>query len=164
MGTAFHFDVIPLGQALEEISSGVVAAYDKPVIILADDEPLITDTLAAILTRSGFRVEKAYDGFAALAIARRVKPALLISDVSMPGMSGVELALAMVEAHPECDVLLFSGHATKADLFAARERGFDFPLLSKPVHPREIISRVTESLEYRAAMIPYTVPLELLAS
>jgi len=115
-----------------------------------------------IFTRAGFSVLTAYDGLAALELVRCVKPELLISDVAMPDMNGVELALAVVKVAPACKVLLFSGHATSADLIRALDAGHDFPLLTKPVHPTELLRQVSKSLNLtqkatraaRCAVIP----------
>jgi YesN/AraC family two-component response regulator len=85
----------------------------------------------------------AYDGESAPALARAVHPDLLISDVVMPEMTGVELAIAVTETVPGYKVLLFSGHAATRDLLEkVRHRGHDFTILTKPVHPptvREIL-------------------------
>jgi CheY-like chemotaxis protein len=79
--------------------------------------------------------------------ARAVTPQLLLSDVMLgPGIDGIQLAIAMVQACPGCKVLLFSGHAATADLLAeAREAGHDFALMTKPVHPADLLARINES-------------------
>ncbi|HEY6377052.1 MAG TPA: response regulator, partial [Edaphobacter sp.] len=87
-------------------------------------------------------------GKAALDLARTTPPALLITDVIMPGMTGIELAIMLLEAIPACKVLLFSGQAATLDLLAAaRDMGHDFSILSKPVHPTDMLRRVRESFE-----------------
>ena len=89
----------------------------------------------------------AYDGKSALELARAVPPALLITDVMMPGMTGIELAIVMVDTVPDCKVLLFSGQAATVDLLAvARDIGYDFAILTKPVHPTDMLRRVSECL------------------
>jgi len=119
----------------------------RPVVLVVDDERVIADTLAIILSRSGFATFTAYNGTSALELARIVSPALLISDVVMPGMTGVELAIALGELVPNCKVLLFSGQAATADLLReARESGHDFTTLSKPVHPTDMLRRISECL------------------
>jgi CheY-like chemotaxis protein len=81
----------------------------------------------------------------ALAAARLEVPDLVISDVAMPGISGVELAIQMRAQHPNCKVLLFSGQATTLDLLeGARAQGYDFRLLQKPVHPSEFLFEIGE--------------------
>jgi DNA-binding NtrC family response regulator len=72
---------------------------------------------------------------------------LLLTDVVMPGMNGIELALAVSEKFPECKVLLFSGQTATAELLdRARKQGGDFPLLSKPIHPEDLLKKVAEIL------------------
>jgi len=127
----------------------MIPATDKlqPVVLVVDDEHIIADTLSVILSRSGFTVLTAYNASLALELARGVAPDLLLSDVMLgPGMDGTQLAIEMVKAHPECKVLLFSGHAATKDLLAkAHEDGHDFTLMTKPVHPADLLKRIGES-------------------
>jgi DNA-binding response OmpR family regulator len=119
----------------------------KPVVLVVDDETLIADTLAAILFRHGFVTMVAYDGKTALQIARTVPPDLLLTDVVMPGMTGVDLAIAIRGFLPKCKVLLFSGQAATVDLLgAAGNAGRDFTILSKPLHPKQLIARLSHTL------------------
>jgi CheY-like chemotaxis protein len=79
----------------------------------------------------------------ALTAARLKAPDLLISDVAMPGISGIELAIQMRAQYPRCKILLFSGQAATADLLEdARAQGHDFDLLQKPVPPTELLLEV----------------------
>jgi DNA-binding NtrC family response regulator len=64
----------------------------------------------------------------------------------MPGIDGVQLALTFADVFPDCKVLLFSGTATAEDLAQATTAGVQFPMLSKPIHPTEIIEFVWKSL------------------
>ncbi len=122
----------------------------KPLVLVVDDETLIADSLAAILRQSGFAAMAAYDGLSALEIARVVPPDLLLSDVAMPGMSGIDLAIAISQATPGCKVILFSGQAATVDLLStARDAGYDFTTLAKPLHPTELLARISETLESR---------------
>jgi CheY-like chemotaxis protein len=100
-------------------------------------------TLATILGRSGFQATAFTDPLEALQAAGAQPPDLLISDVVMPGLSGIDLAIRVREASPRCLVLLFSGQAATADLLEeARRRGHDFELLAKPIHPSEFLQKV----------------------
>jgi YesN/AraC family two-component response regulator len=70
-------------------------------------------------------------------------PELVITDVVMPGMSGVEMAVLIQERRPACKVLLFSGNAVTSDLLQpARRQGHDFELLAKPVHPKDLLAKI----------------------
>jgi DNA-binding response OmpR family regulator len=113
------------------------------VVFVVDDEPVIAQTLAIILNQAGFEASAFDHPHKAIAARADLAPSLLISDVMMPGMTGVELAIEFRKAQPECKVLLFSGQAATADLLEkAREQGYDFDLLSKPVHPADLLARL----------------------
>ncbi len=89
----------------------------------------------------GFSVRFFTHSLEALTAARSEAPDLLISDVKMPDLSGVELAIRMKEQCPTCEVLLFSGHGSTMELLrTAHERGHNFHLLSKQVHPNDLLS------------------------
>lgn len=115
-------------------------AARQPRILVVDDERLLADTTAAILRGAGFDTKVAYDGFAALEILASFHPDYLLTDIMMPGMNGVELAIAATQRRPATRILLFSGQAGISDILEeSRARGFDFPLLAKPVHPDRLI-------------------------
>ncbi len=120
-----------------------VRANNRRRVLIVDDERVIADTLAAILNESEFSAKACYCAEDALKLVEGDCPDLLITDVSMPGMNGIELAIRTRLKHPGCKILLFSGHAATAGLFAeARQRGYDFQLLSKPVHPRDLLEHL----------------------
>jgi CheY-like chemotaxis protein len=115
----------------------------KPRVIVVDDEHVIADTLATILNRAGFNASAVYTGSQAVALARTEKPDLIISDVMMPDMNGIEAAIHIREFLPGCKVLLFSGQAATADLLEnARARGHEFEILAKPVHPQDLLAKL----------------------
>jgi CheY-like chemotaxis protein len=112
-------------------------------IFVVDDEPVIASTLAAILQMNGFTARFFTSPLEALTAARTKAPDLLISDVTMPGISGIDLAIKMKAQCPKCKILLFSGHpASLALLEDARAQGHDFRLLLKPVPPGEFLSEI----------------------
>jgi CheY-like chemotaxis protein len=125
----------------------------RPVVLVVDDESMVADTLALILSRAGFATLTAYSATTALEVAEAVPPELLISDVAMPGMNGIDLAVSIVNAWPDCKVLLFSGHAIASDLLAARAAGYSFPLIAKPVHPAEMVRQAVASLSFEDAAV-----------
>ena len=116
-----------------------------PRVFVVDDEHVIAATLATILHMNGFSARFFTNPVEALAAARLDAPDLLVSDVSMPGLSGVDLAIQIKAQYPACKILLFSGQATTLDLLKdARAQGHNFQLLQKPVHPSVMLSRVGE--------------------
>ena len=118
------------------------------VIFVVDDEEVIADTLCAILRISGYDARAFYDAESALTESADQQPDFVISDVSMPGMNGVEMAVQLKEQLPRCRVLLFSGNAgTSEVLLAAQRRGYDFELLAKPVHPKDLLARLGGPIE-----------------
>lgn len=120
----------------------------RPRVLVVDDESVIADTIATILSINGFASIAAYDGDGALETALLTPPELLITDVALPGMNGVELAITIKRIYPECKTLLFSGQASTADVLAAAGReGHHFTLLNKPVPPQELISIVAQQLK-----------------
>jgi CheY-like chemotaxis protein len=117
----------------------------RPFIVVVDDEKRIADTLALILDSKGYSAEAAHDGESALEICRQRIPDLVLSDVVMPGMNGIELAIAISQQFRECQILLFSGQAdTAAILEDAKCQGYDFKLLAKPLHPDELITKIKD--------------------
>ena len=146
MSGEMNFETVPVAElALKGITSQ--ADPPKPLVLVVDDEVVIADTLAAILARNGMAAMAAYDGESALEIMLTIPPDLLLTDVAMPGMSGIDLAIATKQAIPGCKVLLFSGQAGTVDLLAeARDAGHDFRTLEKPIHPTELLARISETL------------------
>ncbi|HEX5235339.1 MAG TPA: response regulator [Silvibacterium sp.] len=119
----------------------------RPVVLVVDDEKTIADTLAIILSRNGFAAITAYDGESALDIAGTIPPELLLSDVRMPGMSGIDLAISVTRKVKDCKVLLFSGQSSTIDLITeARAAGRNFQILTKPIHPDFLIDCIRRTL------------------
>ncbi len=112
-----------------------------------DDEQTIADTLAMIFRGAGYEAYTAYNGLLGLEAAHKLQPDLVLSDVMMPGLDGVSMAMEIRRALPQIAVLLFSGQANTPDLLhQAEQKGIHFELLSKPVPPAEIIRKVASTL------------------
>jgi CheY-like chemotaxis protein len=112
-------------------------------VLVVDDERLLADTTAAILRRAGFNAKTAYDGFGALEMMASFHPDFLLTDIMMPGMNGVELAIAITKILPATKILLFSGQAGISEILEdSKAKGFEFPLLAQPVHPTKLIERL----------------------
>ena len=115
----------------------------KPKVLVADDEQVIANTLAIILNQAGFEARAVYSGEKALEALDTFHPDMLISDVIMTGMTGIEAAIQTRAKLPKCKILLFSGQASTADLLErARSQGHEFEILAKPVHPTDLLAKL----------------------
>ena len=113
-------------------------------MLIVDDECIIADTLALILKKHGYETKAVYSGEHAVETATQFKPDVLISDVVMRGMNGIEAALRISVTLPRCKVILFSGNAATADLLHdAQAHGHSFETLAKPVHPQVLLDRLS---------------------
>lgn len=116
-------------------------------IMVVDDEERIADTLALILRMKGYDASCVYDAEAALDRIAVQIPDLVISDIVMPGMSGIDLAREIEKSYGRCRVLLFSGQAAASGLLQeARDQGHHYDVLAKPIHPETLLRRVEEAL------------------
>jgi DNA-binding NtrC family response regulator len=132
-----------LWSILQKRPEELYMAAAKSIVFVVDDEAVIALTLTIILNRAGFQASAFDHSDKAIAACESMTPDLLISDVVMPGMSGIDLALHFRKTLPECRVLLFSGQAATVDLLQeARELGYDFDVLSKPVHPNDLLAKL----------------------
>jgi len=115
----------------------------KPKVLVADDEQVIANTLAIILNQAGFEARAVYSGEKAIESLDTFAPDMLISDVIMTGMTGIEAAIQTRQKCPNCKILLFSGQAATADLLErARSQGHEFEILAKPVHPTDLLAKL----------------------
>lgn len=115
----------------------------KPRVLVADDEQVIANTLAIILNQAGFDARAVYSGEKAVEAIDEFQPDMLISDVIMTGMTGIEAAIITRRKLPKCKILLFSGQASTADLLEkARAQGHEFEILAKPVHPTDLLAKL----------------------
>lgn len=118
----------------------------KPRIIVIDDEVLIADTVVEILKHEGFEALAAPNGNAAIALAKTWLPDVVLSDVIMPVLNGIETAIRIREIAPNCKVILFSGQAATVDLLEdARQQGHRFEVLAKPIKPEQLVSAIRAS-------------------
>jgi CheY-like chemotaxis protein len=154
MGLPANFEAIPLADVF---AKGIKAQNgpQSPVVLVVDDEVVIADTLTTILSQHGIAAMTAYNGFDALEMARVVPPDLLLADVVMPGMSGIDVAIAMKKDIPDCAILLFSGQAATAGLLAKAGKAWcDFEVLLKPIHPQKLVQVIFDRLHVDATKQP----------
>ena len=113
-------------------------------ILVIDDEKPLADTLILILRNAGYQAAAAYDGTSALLQIESSPPDVVISDVIMPGINGVEVCRRIHAEHPNCHIILFSGQAATNELMRkARADGCDWELLAKPVHPKDLLDKLS---------------------
>lgn len=109
-------------------------------LLVVDDERTIADTLGQIFSTNGYEARVAYSAEQATEIIAGWVPDLIIIDVILPQMNGIDLAVLAQGQFPNCRVLLFSGQTGTADLLADAEmKGYKFEILAKPVHPNEML-------------------------
>jgi CheY-like chemotaxis protein len=130
----------------ESIGDKAEMQSPAPRILVVDDEKVIADTIVQILNRDGFIAEAAYGGEEAIEKATRHCPDIVLSDVLMPQVDGVEAAITIRKLCPDTRIILFSGQAATVEILArARERGHTFELLPKPIHPTQLIKHLREN-------------------
>ena len=113
----------------------------KVRVVVIDDEAVIAETVVEILKQEGFEATAASTGSSAIELARTWLPDVVLSDVIMPGLNGIETGIKIREIVTSCKVILFSGQAATVDLLEkAREQGHRFEILAKPIRPEQLVS------------------------
>jgi two-component system alkaline phosphatase synthesis response regulator PhoP len=113
-------------------------------ILVVDDEPSITNLVSAYLKPEGYEVFVASDGNAGLKAARAFKPDLVILDVMLPGMDGVEL-LSRLRRESDVYVIMLTAKTEETDKIVGLSVGAD-DYVTKPFSPRELVARVKAAL------------------
>jgi DNA-binding response OmpR family regulator len=127
----------------DDQSRNLSGGPDKLKILIVDDELTIADTLVEILNGEGYEAMAADTGDSALASAQTFLPDIVISDVVMPGINGVELGIRIRRELPKCRVILFSGQSETSDLLGeARKRGHEFEIIAKPIRPQTLLAMI----------------------
>lgn len=119
---------------------GEVESDGRPKVLIVDDEPVIARTLALILNQNGFRALAIYRPWAAVQIAEGLQPDVLLTDLYMPEMDGLEVAARVCAAVPQCRVFLLTAQLRAIEKVREfRARGFAAECLHKPIHPLELL-------------------------
>jgi DNA-binding response OmpR family regulator len=115
---------------------------------VVNDKPDVADSVAEILKQHGYAAIAAYDGETALETALLIPPELVIADVGLPGIRGIEVVTALRTQLPDCKVLLLSGEDASSDLpGSATDAEYRFKRVSSPVHPMDLVARVSARLK-----------------
>ena len=128
-------------------------------LLVIDDDPAIVDVLKRGLSYEGFTVMTAADGEAGLALARDFPPELVILDVMMPGLSGLEVLSRLRAAEPDLPVLLLTARDTPADEVSGLERGAD-DYVVKPFTFEVLLARIRGLLRRRESERPTRLRFE----
>lgn len=130
-------------------------------ILLIDDEPLITESLSYSLQREGYEVEAVADGYLALPAIEAYQPDLIVLDIMLPGMSGIEICQKL-RAQSSTPVIMLTARGDELDRVLGLEIGAD-DYLSKPFSFRELLARIRATLRRvdldRQVELPKTIQI-----
>ena len=123
----------------------------RSCILVVDDEPTIAEIVARYLERAGYRTRTAADGAEALALAAASRPDLIVLDLMLPGIDGLEVMRRLHAEHgPHVPVLLLTARGEEADRITGLRSGAD-DYVVKPFSPAELVARVDAILRRVAA-------------
>ena len=114
-------------------------------ILLVDDDPDLLKLIGLRLSAAGYRVKSAESGEAALAHIAVARPAVVVTDLRMPGIDGMQLFEQINAQHPTLPVIILTAHGTIPDAVAATQRGV-FGFLTKPFDPQELLKKVAQAV------------------
>jgi DNA-binding response OmpR family regulator len=119
---------------------------EEPRVLLVDDEEEFATTLAERLELRGFQVSTANDGEEALRLVREVPPQVMVLDVKMPGLGGMEVLKQMRSDYPTIPVILLTGLGSTRDGIEGMQLGaFDY--LMKPIEIEALIDKIREAAQ-----------------
>jgi CheY-like chemotaxis protein len=128
--------------AIKEVVQVTNTALQSRILVV-DDEQITADTLALIFEQHGFNAKAVYSGEEAVKAAMDYLPDIVLSDIIMGPMNGLDAAILIAGALPGCRILLFSGqHATVERLLAAKKEGPSFEVLPKPIPPEVLVEKM----------------------
>ena len=121
-------------------------------VLVVDDDAMVAEVVGSYLTHAGFEVEQAADGPTALAVAARTRPDLVVLDLMLPGLSGLEVCQRLRSSRPDIAVVMLTALGEESDRLVGLETGAD-DYLVKPFSPRELVLRVRSVLR-RSGVLP----------
>ncbi|HQU13687.1 MAG TPA: response regulator [Thermodesulfobacteriota bacterium] len=117
-------------------------------VLVVDDEPMIVSLLSTILREKGWDVTGAGSGTDGIDQLERARFDVILTDLVMPGDSGIDLLRAAKEIHPDAEVILMTGFAT-ADTAIEAMRNGAFHYIMKPLKPEEVVNLVEKAYSQR---------------
>ena len=124
-----------------------------PTVVIAEDEASVRWLIRMTLDTGGFEIVEVEDGYSAIDAARRLRPAVLFLDWTMPGLSGLEVCSAL-RAHPPCSVtkiVMLTARSDEQDRVAALEAGAD-DYITKPFSPLQLLDKINDVLGPEAVL------------
>src|SRR5512135_452496 len=143
-------DLAPRAQTAAPLREVIVST--QPLVLVADDEPRITKLVQIALSEEGFRVVTANGGEEALQKAEEVRPDIVLLDIVMPDLDGIEVMRQLRERRP-VPVILLTAKGSTADKAKGLDLGAD-DYIAKPFHPDELAARVRAVLRRAAGAAP----------
>ena len=144
-GTRFTVDLPACAQKPREPGPRAAIPGNGETVVVVDDDIRVRAALVGVLAQAGYQVREARDGLEALDLLGEARASLLVSDVAMPGMSGVELLRRVREHHPSLPVLIYSGYAERDDVQPLLEQPFT-RFLRKPAPRAELLHAIASLL------------------
>lgn len=120
--------------------AGPAVPMKKPMALIVEDEPHIASILTAYLERDGLRAQIAQDGTQALQLFRHLRPDIVLLDISLPGMDGLDV-LRAIRDEGQTPVIMVSAMVDDVDKLLALRLGAD-DYVSKPFNPPEVVARI----------------------
>ena len=139
---------------------GVAMIKDAGRVLVVDDEQALARLVADYLTRDGFDVAIATDGLAAVDAARARMPDVVVLDLGLPGLDGIEVC-RQLRTFSDCYVIMLTARADEIDKLIGLSVGAD-DYLTKPFSPRELVARVHAMLRRPRAAAPLVADVEAL--
>ena len=158
-GACPNVPVGPLRYSPELSNPEVMNNGPAPRILVVDDEEPIRELVRGYLAREGYAILAAEDGIAALELIRRQQPDLVVLDVMLPGVDGVEVCRRL-RAFSDAYVLMLTARGEEIDRIVGLEIGAD-DYLTKPFSPRELVARVRALLRRPRRAVPNRTPAGL---
>ena len=119
-------------------------SYMAETVLVVEDEPALQETLAYNLERQGYKVETVGDGYKAIEVARCLKPDLILLDIMLPGLDGIEVC-KVLRKETSTPILMLTARGDEIDRVVGLEVGAD-DYLTKPFSMRELVARVKAQL------------------
>lgn len=116
---------------------------DGRTVLVIDDDRMLADTLSDILRKHGYKPVALYSGEEALELAGRFRPDVVLSDIRMSRLDGIEAAKRIRMLHPACRIILFTAHTVSTALVHLIH-GLGFELLQRPLHPDRVLTVLSQ--------------------